>query len=108
LHGGAVDVQQRVAGLHADQRGLSCVGGMNITSVDPLLRDVARRDLRLRSGSPSADAGRPALIGSDRLDLDGDAAPTERLPLDFDNRPRFADDPATPGQATVGLGAFES
>jgi len=97
------------------QGGFAGVGAMNVTSVDPLFRNPASRDLRLSAGSPAADAGKTALIGPDRLDLDGDAVLTERLPLDLDNRPRFADDPATPdtgaaapGQATVDLGAFES
>lgn len=97
------------------QGGFTGSGGVNVTSVDPQFRSLAGRDLRLSPGSPAADAGKTALIGPDRLDLDGDAVLTERLPLDLDQRPRFADDPATPdtgaaapGQATVDLGAYES
>lgn len=52
-------------------------------------------DLRLSTSSPAIDSGDDTRVPADAADLDVNADFAERQPLDLDDQPRFADDPAT-------------
>lgn len=53
-------------------------------------------DYRLRADSPCIDAGNSRAVPLDVVDLDGDGDRIERMPIDFDGRPRFAQVPFVP------------
>ncbi len=91
-------------------------------SDDPMMRDPdgpdddintrGNNDFRLAAGSPCIDAGDNSLVPADAFDLDGDGDTNEPIPIDFDARPRFVDDPFTldPGIGAppiVDMGAYE-
>ncbi|HYN87693.1 MAG TPA: hypothetical protein VER55_04150, partial [Ardenticatenaceae bacterium] len=74
---------------------------------------TADDDLRLHPSSPAVDAGNNGFVPVDGFDLDGDGRRRERLPLDFDDAPRFVDiaAKADSGAGTppiVDMGAFET
>jgi len=73
-------------------------------------------NLRLQAGSPCIDAGNNLAVPADDSDLDGDSDTNERLPVDFDGRPRFLDHPGRDDTgvpdppdypAVVDMGAYE-
>lgn len=98
--------------LHAGHGNI----GLDPQFVDPNgpdgLRGTPDDDLRLADGSPCVDAGRNAFVPADVLDLDLDGDVLERIPLDLDRLPRFADVPSTPDTGSglapvVDMGAHE-
>ncbi len=73
-------------------------------------------DFRLSAGSPCIDAGDDTSVPPDQADLDRDGDRLDRIPVDLDQRLRFADDPATPDTGladpplyprVVDMGAYE-
>lgn len=73
-------------------------------------------DLHVQSGSPCVDAGDNTAVPADTDDLDLDEDRFERMSLDLDGLPRFADDPSTADTGVadaplypwiVDLGAYE-
>jgi len=96
-------------------------GGVGNIGDDPLLMDPDGVDnvpgtcddnLRLRPGSPCADAGDNLAVPKDSTDLDGDSDTQELIPMDLDGDDRFRDDPeaADTGNGPppiVDMGAFE-
>jgi hypothetical protein len=73
-------------------------------------------DPHLQAGSPCVDAGDNTAVPLDIADLDGDGNHGERLPLDLDGNPRFAEDPYTENSGVadppyyrhiVDMGAYE-
>jgi len=96
--------------------------GPNNIAVDPGFVDAdgpdndpatfADNDYRLAAGSPCIDAGLTNAVPADEADIDDDGDVTERLPIDLDGNPRFADDLATADTgcgvpAIVDMGAYE-
>jgi hypothetical protein len=53
-------------------------------------------DYRLRPDSPCIDAGDSRAVPLDSANLDGDGDRFERMPIDFDGRPRFVQVPFVP------------
>jgi len=88
-------------------------GGPGNISLDPMFLDPAGRDLRLRPGSPSIDAGANNQVAKDYVDVDGDGIlAAERTDLDAAVKERFVDDPLTPDTGAgapplVDMGAYE-
>jgi hypothetical protein len=94
------------------QGGFEGYEGVGNIDADPLFVNPAKGDFRLQAGSPCIDAGANNALPADVFDLDEDADTAERIPLDLDDNPRFADDPS--GDDTgcgapviVDMGAYE-
>jgi hypothetical protein len=114
-----VGVPASVAVMFSDVQG-GFPGPGNIAA-DPLFVDPVNGDYRLAPGSPCIDAGQSQMkiahfsgidLPCDVLDLDEDGDTIELLPVDFDGRSRFADDPDTPDTGcaagpVVDMGAWE-
>jgi hypothetical protein len=103
-HGGALALSNCIVWGNRDATGASSITGLGPASAmycdvesgwpgkgnidaDPLFRSldalgVGSFDLRLRAGSPAIDAGHPALLPADLLDLDGDGDVLEPMPHD--------------------------
>ncbi len=67
---------------------------------------------RLVPGSPAIDAGFNNLVPVDTFDLDDDGITCERIPIDLDRNPRFADDAGVKDtgcgtSVVVDIGAYE-
>lgn len=81
-----------------------------VSNFDPLYRNPAARNLRLKnligSVSPAIDVGSALLIGPDWLDIDNNPA-TTLLPLDLDLFARIMDAFLAPGSGPD-LGAYEA
>jgi len=79
---------------------------------DPVFVDPENGDYHLSAGSPCIDAGANSALPADSFDLDDDGDTAERVPLDLDGNPRFADDPDTADSGCgepviVDMGAYE-
>ena len=88
-------------------------GGMGIApmNADPMFINAAAGNYHLSPGSPCIDAGNNWLVPTDWPNWDFDLDTAELFPMDFDNQPRFADDPAAPGcggLAIVDIGPYEA
>ncbi len=105
-----------------DVQGLASYAGDGNIGVDPRFADAAGSDssvgtpdddLRLRSGSPAADAGDNSRVPADTADLDGDANTAEPTPLDLAGAARFSNGPCSPNTGVgappiVDMGAYET
>ncbi len=102
------------------QGARALLGGTGNTGSDPFLVDpdgpddlagTEDDDVRVSPGSPCADAGFNNAVPPDALDLDGDGARSEFVPLDLGGVPRFVDDSAPDSGcgavALVDMGAHE-
>ena len=79
---------------------------------DPGFVDPPAGEYRLGPGSPCIDAGVNAAVPADEQDFDEDGDTAERLPVDLDGNPRFADveaaeDSGCGEPVVVDMGAYE-
>ena len=86
--------------------------GIGNIDADPQFVDPDASDFRLSSGSPCIDAGVNNAMPPDTFDLDDDGDFGERVPLDLDLNPRFADDGSTLDTGcgvpvVIDMGAYE-
>lgn len=99
IFGGSIDIN-----YSSVEGWTGSLGGVGNNGSDPIFADAdggddtpgtEDDDLRIASGSPAVDAGDNTRVPLDAADLDVDMDLAERHPLDLDDQPRFADDPAT-------------
>ena len=99
IFGGSIDIN-----YSSVEGWTGSLGGLGNNGSDPIFADAdggddtpgtEDDDLRIASGSPAVDSGDNTRVPLDAADLDVDMDLAERHPLDLDDQPRFADDPAT-------------
>ncbi|GMU35521.1 MAG: hypothetical protein AMXMBFR20_33920 [Planctomycetia bacterium] len=99
IFGGSIDIN-----YSSVEGWTGSLGGVGNNGSDPIFADAdggddtpgtEDDDLRIASGSPAVDSGDNTRVPLDAADLDVDMDLAERHPLDLDDQPRFADDPAT-------------